>query len=67
MPSLGFSVEHKAPIRRGAPATVRRDHLDARGDGGFVVGMVALGLLILSAAACQDSVRLMFARIAGLF
>lgn len=48
MPSLGFSVEHKAPAPRRAPSDLRRPR-DGQGDGGFVACMIGLGLLLLAA------------------
>jgi hypothetical protein len=59
MPSLGFSVDHKAPAaRRRTPADIRRA-AEQRGDGPFVVGMVSLGLFIVAAAAWHDQARLL--------
>ena len=66
MPSLGFSIENSS--RRNSPAEIRRTRRQVEKQsnfGGFVVGMIGFGLILLAAAACQDQARLLAQRIVG--
>jgi hypothetical protein len=65
MPSLGFSVEHKAPSPRRAPAPAVLSRPRQTDDGGFVIAMIALGLLLLAAGAWHAQLVSMLERLAG--
>jgi hypothetical protein len=67
MPSLGFSVENKtlAPSRRTQAEIRDEGHED--NDGGFVVAMIGLGLILLAAGAYHDQARLLFLRLTAGF
>lgn len=66
MPSLGFSVERKAPAPRRGAASLRRARRRDENDGVFILGMISLGLLLLAAGAYHHQARLLLRQFVGL-